>query len=562
MTLTAEDPNIIVRQLLTAEHLFELGNSADLERYTRQDTPEIRRLFAHTVTPFFSENLPMFTSGYKVAWSPNGEYVCFGSTGGNRSVIVYNIRMRAHSLYLNHPESDDISQQPNIAWSKDGQLLAIEGMHSVARIYTPDNYNPLCILKFGEYHSGGIPIWSTTNPTTLITIFGQYIILWNNLDRPVARATFHKGVESHAWSPDGVHLATGDAQETRGATEETKAPEPERYEKTYLTRIRSAKTLKTATNLGEGELGHKGKIYSISWHPNSKILATGSADRTAKIWDIRHGGQLKYTLEGHADAVYQVKFAPNGSLATTSWDGTAKIWNSRGRCLHTLTGHTKPINSISWNHDGSLFASGSGDESVKIWNPRNGHLIETIPIKGAAFDVEWAPEKNLLAVASRRGFTVIDYDVEPLPLPQQLLLYKLNKSEGIISQRKAQNLLPIYHDLPEPARLFVDSLTDGFLSATIPPVAEEAEEEEEKKEAAARPGRVRDLIKHWAGGRVGQTKPKKKPPLCRKPRTCNPLVEMFQKRLADLNAEYEKLQQDFVDIKEKVNISRNAHKRL
>jgi WD40 repeat protein len=56
-------------------------------------------------------------------------------------------------------------------------------------------------------------------------------------------------------------------------------------------------------------------------------MATGSGDKTAKIYEAASGKEL-FTITGHTDQVWFVKFTPDGkSLATGSFDGTVRLWN-------------------------------------------------------------------------------------------------------------------------------------------------------------------------------------------------------------------------------------------
>ncbi|MCA9718148.1 MAG: hypothetical protein KC468_25985, partial [Myxococcales bacterium] len=78
----------------------------------------------------------------------------------------------------------------------------------------------------------------------------------------------------------------------------------------------------------------------VEFSPDGARLATGSFDRTARLWDARTG-ELLATLRGHAEEVVSLVYSPDGSrVATGSFDGTAKIWDARtGELLATLRGH-------------------------------------------------------------------------------------------------------------------------------------------------------------------------------------------------------------------------------
>jgi WD40 repeat protein len=65
---------------------------------------------------------------------------------------------------------------------------------------------------------------------------------------------------------------------------------------------------------------------SVALTPDGKVLATGSYDRTVKLWDVATGKEIA-TLRGHKDEVHAVAFSPDGKfLASASTDKTAKLW--------------------------------------------------------------------------------------------------------------------------------------------------------------------------------------------------------------------------------------------
>ena len=89
--------------------------------------------------------------------------------------------------------------------------------------------------------------------------------------------------------------------------------------------------------------------------------------------------KLKATLEGHTDNVWSVAFSPNGKmLASGSWDQTVRLWDiETEQLLYTLTGHTSDIVSVAFSPDGQTLASGSWDGTIRLWNPNNGQLKRT-----------------------------------------------------------------------------------------------------------------------------------------------------------------------------------------
>ncbi|RYO77350.1 hypothetical protein DL764_010226 [Monosporascus ibericus] len=125
--------------------------------------------------------------------------------------------------------------------------------------------------------------------------------------------------------------------------------------------------------------GHGGWVNSVAFSADGSRLASGSEDRTVKVWDAATGACLS-TLEGHGDWVNSVAFSADGSrLASGSEDRTVKVWDAAtGAYLSTLTGHGGWVSSVTFSADGSRLASGSNDRTVKVWDAATGACLSTL----------------------------------------------------------------------------------------------------------------------------------------------------------------------------------------
>ncbi|MEW5860520.1 MAG: serine/threonine-protein kinase [Cyanobacteriota bacterium] len=109
------------------------------------------------------------------------------------------------------------------------------------------------------------------------------------------------------------------------------------------------------------------------------------------------------TLTGHSDVVTSIAFSPDGQLlASGSNDETIKLWQPiTGKEIRTLTGHSDWVNSVAFSSDGQILASGSKDMTIKLWQPITGKEIRTL--KGHSFPVNsvaFSPDGQLLASGS------------------------------------------------------------------------------------------------------------------------------------------------------------------
>ena len=195
--------------------------------------------------------------------------------------------------------------------------------------------------------------------------------------------------------------------------------------------------------------GHKARVDAVAFSPDGKVVASGGHDNLVKLWDVETGELLR-TLTGHGSIVGAVVFSPDGqTLVSGDWDNDIKFWDvSTGALKRTITaghmvfalamspdgrllaaggnnndhrennldlfdlpmgkprgllkGHTDTAFSLAFSADSSVLASGSVDGTVKLWNPQDGTVKQTL--KGdnsgsAAPQVAFSPRGALLAVA-------------------------------------------------------------------------------------------------------------------------------------------------------------------
>jgi WD40 repeat protein len=195
--------------------------------------------------------------------------------------------------------------------------------------------------------------------------------------------------------------------------------------------------------------GHLNTVTCMAIAPNDHLIASGSSDRTIKIWDAK--GNLKQTLSGHTNWITSLSFSRTGQyLASASRDGTirlwkidrytklyidhpiqilkdhqspvlavkfsptdaifascgedakVRLWRDDGTAFNVFTGgHTKWITCLCFSADGERIVTGSADQLLIVWNI-NGTIIRTIKAHDRFIeDVDISPSGRIIASVSR-----------------------------------------------------------------------------------------------------------------------------------------------------------------
>jgi WD40 repeat protein len=153
-----------------------------------------------------------------------------------------------------------------------------------------------------------------------------------------------------------------------------------------------------------------GSIFTVTFSPDQKLLATGGMDGQVRIWRVADGEQL-LAWQAHGDWIRNVTFSPDGKmLASSSNDCTVRVWDwEQMNCLHVLRGHSDWVWSarfVVWK--GLLFLiSVSSDRTGKIWNLNLGKCVFTVQ----------EPDDLMWAVAfSSNGYTLASSSVKSVKL--------------------------------------------------------------------------------------------------------------------------------------------------
>jgi WD40 repeat protein len=149
---------------------------------------------------------------------------------------------------------------------------------------------------------------------------------------------------------------------------------------------------------------HEAGIRSFAFSPDGQLLASGSRDTTARIWNARTGRRLR--ILKHSGYVLDEEFSADGkTLVTSAADGGGYVWNvGTGQRELLLVDATGPAPAVAFSPEGSEIAVASTDRLARLYYRSDGRLLAPLAGHGAAVTgVDFDPSGRTLVTASADG---------------------------------------------------------------------------------------------------------------------------------------------------------------
>lgn len=286
-----------------------------------------------------------------LAFSPNGQLLASGSCN---DIILWDVP----ALLETEAAGNKVVKQrlvghsdcvDSLAFSPDGALLVSGARDKTIRRWSMKNYQPVAPPLTG--HTDDVRSL-TFNENGSILASGsedKTMILWRNItaNQPVSQTfTADNWVVSVAFSPVQANLLAIGVEDDVILWDTTKNEE--------------------VTTLS----GHEADIFSLAFSADGQTLASGSEDRTIRLWDVATGRLKDRPLTGHHSWVRTVAFSREGVLASGSDDDVIILWDvtTNQRLGQILAEHPAAVRSLAISPDGQTWVSGSSNGQITFWD--------------------------------------------------------------------------------------------------------------------------------------------------------------------------------------------------
>jgi WD40 repeat protein len=323
-----------------------------------------------------------------VAFSPNGRSLAAGSTG---LVKLYDVQMRKVSKTYNLADTG----LESLVFRPDGKLLALDlGGNTVWNVESGKKSQPLLwfesVGSAAALDSGG-DLLALAHPED-----GFVALLdWKRQRCVRSFGTTANDITTLAFTSDGKTMFAGDQDGDIKYIDLTSGRVLQSIKALWQPQVRA--TSRTW-----------GGTHALVLSPDGRHLFSSAGLKDIKLWDVEAGKELQqFVWFGLCENC--LAFTADGKLfAATSTNGVypprITLFDlATGNSLAEYDGHQDNVNSLTFSRDGAWLASGSSDETVRLWNLKQGKearvLRHAAPVRSVAF----SPDGKVLASGGEDG---------------------------------------------------------------------------------------------------------------------------------------------------------------
>lgn len=323
------------------------GSADDTVRLWNLDSLGVKRL----------DNFKVEASQGDIKWSASGRWLATARDQG--LVLIHDAQ---DEFILHQVLTTQADKVINLQWNSRDELAFIDiegtlGVWSEGEVITIDAHTLFDQVRSNDRY---VVSWSSEGEGLITAGQDGMIKLWRWQQKQlteVISTQIDAKLSALDWSPDGRRIAIGD-----------------REGNTYIWNVISGPKLELVSTFTD----HQDIIWNVSWHPDSKQLASASQDKNACLRDINDANSLE--CQSHQLAVNGVSWSPDGSkMATASDNRTLTLWQSDSlNQLSVLYGPSKAsFWNSSWSPDGTQIAAIAINGSIWIY-PTEFEDVKTI----------------------------------------------------------------------------------------------------------------------------------------------------------------------------------------
>ena len=453
--------------------------------------------------PKIMQNITQETNVGKLIFSPDGQTLAAGGTSGK--IFLWDVetgQLKGDPLLGHTGDVQSLDFSPNGRWLASGSVNnAYATMDEAVILWDLGTTFPEGHRLAGLTNDVNDVIFSSDGRLVAASSTDGSIMLWNvETKHPIREAFYHSSSEQSASvalpkikiaiSPDQQILASGGVDGEiilwdLATGYPKREPLPARAGPINdLEFSRDGHTLVSANNDGAvilwaidlqlGELLPQldQRIWSLAFNPaaiDQPRLISGNEDGTIILWDITSGQSIGQYTRGHTDHVNSVAVDPSGKIfASGSDDNTVRLWDvnvTTSKLLtDPLTKHTNSVLGVAFSPDGQILASVSRDDTIILWDMSTFQPIGE-PLTGHTDDVleaAFSHDGKILASASWDG-SIILWDVQT----QKAIGMPLIGHQGAVVSVAASPVEPILVSAGRDGSIILWDISTGQVTNTL-----------------------------------------------------------------------------------------------